>query len=109
MIDAIAHNPLTNEVILSIIENKNWSKSTERLMTLQDKINLYMEFIVDGHLANHLKHKKIDPKKQNIYIEISFLHQIDSEIQNFLHAISEAIKQYNIQIKIVEPNKAGHN
>ncbi|WP_017327096.1 DUF6572 domain-containing protein [Synechococcus sp. PCC 7336] len=96
MIDMAAYNPEKHEVILSIIEVRPWDGSVNQLLELQDKINSYMEFIVDGHLQKMYSNVRID----NVTIQIDCSHEPDAKTSEFLEAIRLQLSPYNVNIDL---------
>ena len=51
IIDSIVHDAKTDEVILTMVERRPWDDSDEQLFQLQEKLNAYVSFIMDGEMA----------------------------------------------------------
>src|SRR5207247_4164353 len=51
VIDVIAHDPKTGEVVLVMNEPDEWDSSDEQLLALQERFNAYVSFLLDGELA----------------------------------------------------------
>src|SRR5438477_5558574 len=51
VIDAIAHDSASGEVALIMTEPRDWDGSDLRLFQLQEKINAYLSFALDGEMA----------------------------------------------------------
>lgn len=51
VIDLIAHDAKTGEVALVMVETRPWDGSELRLFQLQEKINAYLSFALDGEMA----------------------------------------------------------
>lgn len=51
VIDIIALDPATDEVALIMTEERPWDGSDERLFQLQEKINAYLSFALDGEMG----------------------------------------------------------
>ena len=51
VIDVVAHDATTDEVALVMHEARAWDGSDERLFQLQEKINAYLSFALDGEMA----------------------------------------------------------
>ena len=51
VIDFISTTRDTGEVVLSITDHLEWDKNNEHLPILQAKINLYLQFVESGQLA----------------------------------------------------------
>src|SRR5437879_12267926 len=52
VIDVIAENPKTGEVVLVMNEPNEWVSSDEELLGLQERFNSYVSFLLDGELAD---------------------------------------------------------
>jgi hypothetical protein len=50
VIDVIAHDPKTGEVVLVMNEPNEWDGSDEQLLMLQERFNVYVSFLLDGEL-----------------------------------------------------------
>lgn len=53
MIDLIAQDPETNEVVLGMVELRPWDESDQRMFELQEKVNAYLSFALDGEMHHH--------------------------------------------------------
>ena len=51
LIDVIAHDTKTGEVVLMMNEPEPWDDSDERLLALQERFNAYVSFLLDGEMA----------------------------------------------------------
>jgi hypothetical protein len=51
LIDVVAHDPKTDEVVLVMKETGTWDGSEARLCDLQERFNAYVSFLLDGELA----------------------------------------------------------
>ena len=52
MIDVIAQDTKTGEVVLRMDELDPWDGSDERLLALQERFNAYVSFLLDGEMAS---------------------------------------------------------
>src|SRR5439155_92322 len=52
VIDVIAHDAKTNEVVLVMNEPNEWDGSDEQLLALQERFNAYVSFLLDGEMAS---------------------------------------------------------
>ncbi len=52
VIDIIAHDAKTGEVVLVMNEPDEWDGSDVRLLALQERFNAYVSFLLDGEMAN---------------------------------------------------------
>jgi hypothetical protein len=51
IIDLVAHDPKTDEVVLVMNEIAAWDGSDERLHDLQERFNAYVSFLLDGEMT----------------------------------------------------------
>jgi hypothetical protein len=51
VLDLIGHDSVRDEVVLVMRENRPWDGSDERLFQLQEKINTYTAFALDGEMT----------------------------------------------------------
>jgi hypothetical protein len=51
VIDLLTHDPKRNDVTLVMVEPRPWDGTAERLFQLQEKLNAYVSFALDGEMA----------------------------------------------------------
>ena len=51
VIDLIAHDAKTDEITLIMLEPRSWDGTELRMFQLQEKINAYLSFALDGEMA----------------------------------------------------------
>src|SRR5882757_9515651 len=51
VIDVIAHDPKAGEAVLVMNEPNEWDGSDEQLLSLQERFNAYVSFLLDGEMA----------------------------------------------------------
>ncbi len=49
-IDLLSEDPTTGEVILGMLEPRPWDGSDQRIFELQEKVNAYLSFALDGEM-----------------------------------------------------------
>jgi hypothetical protein len=54
VLDALAEDKVTGEVVLVMFEPRPWTLGDQQLFQLQEKLNAYMSFALDGELAEQL-------------------------------------------------------
>ena len=52
VIDVIAHDPKTGEAVLVMHELNEWNGSDEQLLSLQERFNAYVSFLLDGEMES---------------------------------------------------------
>ncbi|MEA2295036.1 MAG: hypothetical protein QOE86_2675 [Solirubrobacteraceae bacterium] len=83
-------------VVLSMFEERPWDGSEERLNQLQKKVNSYLSFVLDGHMAE--QHPDIDAKQ--IQIILNYTGKMDSRTRELLPAIELTLAEYGIDFAI---------
>src|SRR6266446_7898474 len=84
VIDVIAQDAKTNEVVLVMNEPNEWDGSDERLLALQERFNAYVSFLLDGEMA------EANPElaRKSARIELRCAHVPDTralELLGFIH------------------------
>jgi hypothetical protein len=51
MLDLIAPDPATDMVVLTMIERRAWGADPRQIQQIEEKINRYMGYVLDGFLA----------------------------------------------------------
>lgn len=51
IVDLVARDPERDEVVLAILEPRPWDGTEARLRQLEDKLNAYFGYVLDGFLA----------------------------------------------------------
>ncbi|MBX7148922.1 hypothetical protein K1X76_07520 [bacterium] len=53
VIDLITRDSKTNEVVLVMMEPRAWGSDPKQLYQLEDKVNRYLAYVLDGFLVKH--------------------------------------------------------
>ncbi len=51
VVDLVAEDPESGEIVLTILEQRAWGADPQQLHQLQDKLNSYLGYALDGYLA----------------------------------------------------------
>ena len=100
VIDFVGYNPQTDKVTLAMIEERNWDGSEEQLRQLQEKINNYLSFVLDGQLARAYA----DYKHKKVVFQLNCSFPPDTRTLTFLEQVKNALVQYDIEwvIKVIK-------
>ena len=91
-IDLVMQHGETGEFLLIMIEPREWDGSHERLVQLQDKLNTYLTYALDGQF----KQENPEAEGMPIRIHLDYEHEPDAVSLGFLDAAMEAIAEHNI-------------
>ena len=83
-------------VVLSMFEERPWDGSEERLDQLQRKVNSYLSFVLDGHMAE--QHPDIEARQ--VQIRLDYTGKMDSRTRDLLPTIELTLAEYGIDFAI---------
>jgi len=100
VIDLIAHDPKTDEVVLVMDEPDEWDGSDEQLLALQERFNVYVSFLLDGEMAE--AHPELAGKPARI--ELRCAHMPDTRALELLGLIHDQLAFQEIKFEVVVRN-----
>jgi hypothetical protein len=100
VIDMVAHDPKTNEVVLVMNESNEWEGSDEQLLSLQERFNVYVSFLLDGEMAE--AHPELAGKPTRI--ELRCAHMPDTRALELLGLIHDQLAFQDIKMEVVIRN-----
>jgi Family of unknown function (DUF6572) len=103
VIDVIAHDPKTNEVVLVMNEPNEWHCSEEQLLGLQERFNVYVSFLLDGEMVE--AHPELVGKPTRI--ELNCAHMPDARALELLGHIHDQLAFQEIRLEVVVKGTAG--
>jgi hypothetical protein len=100
VIDVIAQDAKTGEVVLVMNEPNEWDSSDERLLSLQERFNAYVSFLLDGEMASG--HPELAGKPARI--EVRCTQMPDSRALELLGLIHDQLAFQDIKMEVVIRN-----
>ena len=100
MIDVIAQDAKTNEVVLVMNEPHEWDGSDEQLLALQERFNAYTSFLLDGEMAE--AHPELAGRPARI--ELRCAHMLDTRALELLGLIHDQLAFQDIKLEVVVRN-----
>src|SRR6184192_4274991 len=100
LIDVIAQDPKTGEVVLVMNQPDEWRDSDEQLLALQERFNAYVSFLLDGEMAE--AHPELAGKPARI--ELRCAHIPDIRELEFLGLIHDQLAFQEIKLEVVVRN-----
>jgi hypothetical protein len=97
VIDVIAHDPKTGEVVLVMNEPNEWDGSDDQLLSLQERLNAYVSFLLDGEMAE--AHPELVGKPARI--ELRCAHVPDNRALELLGHIHDQLAFQEIKMEVV--------
>ena len=92
-IDLVMQHGETGEFMLIMIESREWDGSHDRLVQLQDKLNTYLTYALEGQF--HAEHPESEGCDIRIHLDCEY--PPDAVSEGFLDAAREAIAEHDIQ------------
>jgi hypothetical protein len=100
MIDVIAHDAKTGDVVLVMNESNEWDSSDAQLLALQERFNAYVSFLLDGEMAE--AHPELARKPARI--ELRCAHMPDTRALELLGLIHDQLAFQEIKLEVVIRN-----
>ena len=97
VIDVIAQDPKTGEVVLVMNEPTEWNGSDNQLLALQERFNTYVSFLLDGEMAE--AHPELAGK--SVRIELRCAHMPDERALALLGQIHDQLAFQEIRMEVV--------
>ncbi len=97
VIDVIAQDSNTGEVVLVMNEPEPWDDSDERLLTLQERFNAYVSFLLDGEMAETHPDLAARPAR----IELRCAHMPETRALELLGLIHDQLAFQEIKMELV--------
>lgn len=99
IIDLIGQDPKTGEVVLTMFESREWPHEEQlvhsRVVQLQNKIDSYVSYVIDGYLKQHYPKYSQLPVK----IELKCIEKPRDDFADFMLAAEDFASTYQIVFK----------
>jgi uncharacterized protein DUF6572 len=97
IVDVIAEDKRTGAIVLVMNEPNEWDDSDEQLLTLQERFNAYVSFLLDGEMAE--AHPELAGKPARI--ELRCTHMPDARALQLLGLIHDQLAFQEIRLEVV--------
>jgi hypothetical protein len=97
VIDVIAEDTKTGEVVLVMNEPNEWDGSDEQLLALQERFNAYVSFLLDGEMAE--THPELAGKRARI--ELRCAHMPDAGALELLGLVHDQLAFQEVRLEVV--------
>jgi hypothetical protein len=89
-------------VVLAMFEDRPWDGSDERLRELEEKVNSYLAFVLEGHMRR--QHPEIEADQ--VTIRLDYFNRMDERTRSLLPMIQATLKEYGIDFAIHQVREA---
>jgi hypothetical protein len=101
VLDAFAHDKRRDLLVLAMYETRPWNGDEHQLHQLQEKLNAYASFLLDGEMAESFPHFVGKPAE----IQLRTRHQPDPLALGLLQQASEqlALQKITLETILIDP------
>jgi hypothetical protein len=105
VIDVIAEDAKSGEVTLIMLEPRPWDGSEARLFQLQEKINAYLSFALDGEMAE--AYPQFEGRK--LRLQLDCVGMPDNQVVGFLSTVRDqiAFQGINLEVRVMGEGGCG--
>jgi hypothetical protein len=96
LLDLISVDPATDKVVLTMIERRAWGASARQFQQIEEKINRYLGYVLDGFLAEHHPHYE----GKRVEIRLQCAEQPHDEAVRFVAAATQAVQAEGIDFVV---------
>src|SRR5262247_755637 len=86
VVDLISVDPASGKVVLTMIERRAWGASDRQFQQIEEKINRYMGYVLDGFLAEHYPHHQ----GKTVQLRLECAEEPHGEAALFVQAAAQA-------------------
>jgi hypothetical protein len=97
MLDAFAHDTRDDVLVLAMFETREWDLGDRQLFQLQEKLNAYVSFILDGEMGENFPHLTGKP----VRIELRTSHEPSERALGFLGRARDQLALQQIGLEVV--------
>jgi hypothetical protein len=101
VIDVIAQDAKTGEIVLVMNEPEQWDGSDEQLLALQERFNAYVSFLLDGEMA--ADHPELAGRPARI--EVRCARMPDTRTLELLGLIHDQLAFQQIKLEVAVRDK----
>ena len=96
VLDALGEDRVTGEVVLVMFEPRPWNLGDQQLFQLQEKLNAYMSFALDGELVEQLPQLAGRP----VRIQLNCSEPPPENVVTFLGKVREQISYQGVNFVV---------
>jgi hypothetical protein len=96
VVDLISVDPVSGKVVLTMIERRAWGASAQQFQQIEEKINRYMGYVLDGFLAQH--HPEYEGKAVQLRLECA--EAPHGEAVLFVAAAGRAASDHGLELVV---------
>lgn len=96
IVDLIAWDPASERVVLAMLERRPWGSHALQLRQIEEKINRYLGYVLDGHIGQHYPQYV----GKNVCIRLDCADAPTGEAERFVAAAAHAIGRAGVEFTV---------
>jgi hypothetical protein len=103
VVDLIELDPASDQVMLVMFEQREWDNGPQQFRQIEEKINRYMGYVLDGHLTSQYPQYK----GQDVQIRLNCVQAPHGQAVVFVTAAETAVRAHGLTFVVnVTPTPA---
>jgi hypothetical protein len=98
VLDAFAHDTREDKLVLAMYETRPWQGEDRQLLQLQEKLNAYLSFVLDGEMAEAFPQLAGKP----LEIQLRTIHEPEERAWELIRRIREQLGFQQIKFDVVQ-------
>jgi len=98
VLDAFAHDTRADKLVLAMYENRPWEGDEAQLHQLQEKLNAYLSFVLDGEMVEAFPQFVGKP----VEIQLRTVHEPDEKSSDLTRRIREQLTLQDISFEVIQ-------
>ena len=96
VVDLVTRDPVTDEVVLVMLEERPWGSEPDQLRQLEAKFNSYLEYVLGGHMARQYP----DYAKLSVRFQLDCVENPRPEDRPFFSSMSNFAASEEIRLVV---------
>lgn len=102
VLDAFAHDTRGDKLVLAMYETRPWQGEDRQLVQLQEKLNAYLSFVLDGEMADAFPQLVDKP----LEIQLRTINEPDPRAWDLIRRIREQLGFQQIKFEVIQISDA---
>ncbi len=102
VLDAFAHDTRDDKLVLAMYERRVWDGDDRQLFQLQEKLNAYLSFVLDGEMADSFPHLVGKP----LEIQLRTVFEPDQKAGDLILRIREQLGFQQVTFEVIQISEA---
>jgi hypothetical protein len=98
VLDAFAHDTREDKLVLAMYERRPWAADDAQLLQLQEKLNAYLSFVLDGEMTDAFPQLAGKP----VEIQLRTVHDPDARAWDLIRRIREQLGFQKIVFEVIQ-------